>query len=86
MIFVEKGLVNMPASAYNRPVEASQPSEPDADYRARFTALKAPLKPPPPLTLKQFWEITVNLVRAARAAEKSSCPQIAESNRSNPHP
>jgi hypothetical protein len=51
--------------------ESSIKTNTDPGFAERFRAFQEPLKPPPPLTLKEVWEITIGLIRQARALRKA---------------
>ena len=71
-------LVETPSS----PVTAEPIAEPqvDPEYAKRLRALQEPLKPPPPLSLKEVWRLTVQLIRIARLAQQTSVqhPPVAD--------
>jgi len=78
-------LVETPPS----PVTAEPIVEPpvDPEYAKRLRALQEPLKPPPRLSLKEVWRLTVQLVRLARLAQQSSLqhPPVADRPRRVAH-
>jgi hypothetical protein len=66
--------------------ENSLETNTDPAYAERFRALQEPLKPPPRLTLKEIWQITATLVRAARQAQKSKAAAVGVSNMPSTQP